>query len=69
MSWYNDLTQANAGKSRVYRNSVHYSASDLIPGYPTSGGCFHLGAGNTDVYKKMAEIIKQGRKTMRVIYY
>ena len=67
MSWYNDLTQSNSKRSRVYRKAAHYSGS--TPGYPTSGGCFHLGAGNTEVYKKMAEIVKQNKKTMRVIYY
>jgi len=47
----------------INRNALHLS--NLIPGYPTSGGCIHLGNSSSKMYKK----IKALGPGTRIIYY
>ncbi len=54
-------------KGILNRNALHLST--LTPGYPTSGGCIHLGTSSNSLYRKLTQIAKTQRKTVKIIYF
>ena len=65
--WCFGMYKDNDSKGLLNRNALHLSS--LVPGYPTSGGCIHLGTSSSKMYKKIVKIAKTNKKTIKIIYY